>query len=230
MKYTLMFFSVLVTFTPNICFGQYLIGMKAGYNFSVPLENSNSNPHHDADLSITQNSYLISTFFKSRLPDKVVNWGFEAEYYRTGLSAHQTIGGNGGGTIYDYDFTLHFLNLIFEPALVFGSKWKFIINSGVYFGILLKVKTTGNWETYGFPPVSSGEINETKNQYFNPVNFGFLSGIGTEYPVTDRLIINLEANYTFGVTNLANNSLSEGFFNLLNSQLSVGLAYKFNCN
>jgi hypothetical protein len=228
MKNKLIFLFVLGAFIQGFCFSQGLIGVKAGYNFSVPLENSNKDPHHDADLSVTQNSYLLSAFFKSRLPEKVVNWGLEAEYFKSGLSGDQTVGGNGGGTIYDYDFTLHFLNLIIKPEFVFGSKWKFIINSGVYVGILLKVNTTGSWKTYGFPPTSSGEINETKNHYFNPLNFGFLGGIGTEYPVSNRLLINLEANYTFGITNLAGSSLSDSFFNLFNAQLSVGLAYRFN--
>jgi hypothetical protein len=227
MKSKLLLIIVLLAFIPVFSFSQILIGVKGGYNFSAPLENPNGNPD-DADLSITKNSYLISAFYKSRIPKKVVNLGFEAEYYKTGLSGHQRDGGLGSGTIYDYNFTLHFLNLIVKPEFVFGSKFKFIINSGAYFGILLKVNTTGNWKTYGPPPASSGEINETKNHYFNTLNFGFLGGFGAEYPVSNRLIINLEANYTFGITNLASSSLSSVFFNLINAQLSLGLAYKIN--
>jgi len=157
MKRTLILLSVFVALIPIFSFSQVLIGLKGGYNFSVP-----------------------------------------------------------------------FKNLIVKPEFVFGSRWKFIINAGAYFGILLKVKTTGEWETYGPYPYLSGGINETKNNYFNTVNFGLVGGIGTEYPISNRVIINLEANYLFGTTNLTSNALSSVFFNLLNAQLSVGLAYKIN--
>ncbi len=195
---------------------------------SAPLENSNGNPHRDADLSVNQNSFLLSAFVKSRVPKKIVNFGFAAEYYKTGLTGSQSVGGNGSGTYNTFNFTLHFLNLIIKPEFVFGSKWKFIINSGVYVGILLNVNTTGTWTTYGPGPVTSGLINENSNHYFQNSNVGFLGGFGTEYPISKRILINLEANYTFGITNLANGSLSTVFFNLLNARLSIGAAYRFN--
>lgn len=228
MKKSLAFIFVFFSFSPLYCFTQVLIGVKGGYNFSVPMENSNKNPHKDADLSVEQNSFLVSAYCKSRVSGKIVNWGAEAEYFKTGLSGYQADGGLGAGTIYNYNFTLHFLNLYVKPEFVFGSKWKFTINTGAYFGILLKVFTSGNWQTYGPPPVSSGEIDESINHYFSVINFGFLGGIGTEYPVSNRFLIDLEANYTFGITNLAHNSLSSAFFNLFNVQLSAGLAYKIN--
>gem|GEM_PF-2276514 len=195
---------------------------------SVPLANSNTNPHNDASLSINQNSYLVSAFVKRRIPHKIVNVGCAAEYYKTGLTGHQSKGGLGGGTNYNYNFTLNFLNLMVKPEFVFGSKWKFIINSGAYLGILLHVNTTGTFGTYGPPPSSKGIIDESSNNYFSTINFGFFSGLGTEFPVSDRIIINMEANTIFGITNLAKSSLSSVFFNLLNLQLSVGIAYKFN--
>ncbi|MCK9423461.1 MAG: PorT family protein [Bacteroidales bacterium] len=221
-------FLFLFLLMPVLGIGQILIGINGGFNMSVPLANSNTNPYHDASLSINQNSYLVSVFVKRRIPHKVVNLGYAAEYCKTGLTGHQSKGGLGGGTNYNYNFTLHFLNLMVKPEFVFGSKWKFIINSGAYFGILLHVHTTGNWTTYGPNPVTSGVIIENTNNYFQYLNFGFLGGIGTEYPVTDRIIINLEADYMFGITNIAKGSLSSEFFNLLNGQLTVGVAYKFN--
>jgi len=218
----------LFPFFPFLGYGQVLIGINGGFNFSTPLGNSNTNPHHDVDLSINKNGVLVSVFVKNRIPNKIVNIGGAAEYYNTVLTGNQQIGGGGGGTNYHYDFTLHFLNIMVKPEFVFGSKWRFIINSGAFLGILLHGNTTGVWQTYGFPPVTNGVINENTNHYFNNLNFGFLGGIGTECPITDRIIINLEANYTFGITNLAKSSLTKGVFNLLNAQLSVGLAYKFN--
>jgi hypothetical protein len=213
---------------PILLFGQAIIGVKGGYNFSVPLTGSNGNPHHDADLSVSQNSYLLSAFYKSRIPDKLVNMGFEAEYFKTGLSGYQVDGGLGAGTIYDYDFTLHFLNLIVKPQFVFGSSFKFIINTGAYLGFIIKAKTTGNYSTYGPFPPTSGQIDENTNLHFNTVNLGFLGGIGAEYPVSERFVINVEADFLVGITHLANSSLSDAFFNLFNTQISAGLAYKIN--
>ena len=221
-------FLLLFLLMPVLGIGQILVGINGGFNMSAPLANSDQNPHYDATLSVSQNSFLVSTFVKRRIPHKIVNVGYAAEYYKTGLTGHQSKGGLGGGTNYSYNFTLHFLNLMVKPEFVFGSKWKFIINSGAYLGILLQVNTTGTYGTYGPPPSSKGIIDESSNHYFNTINFGFFSGLGTEFPVSDRIIINAEANTTFGITNLANGSLSSVFFNLLNLQLSVGVAYKIN--
>ena len=228
MKRTLIFILFFFTFLPILSFGQILIGMKGGYHFSVPLQNSSEKSYSDADLWITQNSYLISGFIKSRIQNKIFNWGAEVEYYKTGLSGHQTSGGLGAGTIYNYNFLLNNLNLILKPEFVFGSRWKFIINTGAYVGILLNVRNTGDWKTYGPPPITTGELDETKNHYFNTLNFGFLGGFGTEFPISNPIIINLEANCTIGITNLAK-PLSSVFFNLLDLKLSTGLAYKINC-
>ena len=208
--------------------GQILVGINGGFNMSVPLANSNTNPHYDASLSVSQNSFLVSAFVKPRIPNKVMNIGYAAEYYKTGLTGNQSIGGLGSGTSYKYAFTLNFLNFMVKPEFVFGSKWKFIVNTGAYLGILLYGNTTGEYNTYGPEPYSKGNINSSSNNYFNFLNFGFLSGLGTEFPLSERIIINMEANTTFGITHLANSSLSSVFFNLLNLQLSLGIAYKFN--
>jgi len=225
-KNSIYFFLFLLM--PVLGIGQILVGINGGYNMSAPLANSNGSPHYDATLSVSQNSFLVSAFVKRRIPHKIVNVGYAAEYYKTGLTGYQSKGDLGEGTHYNYNFTLHFLNLMVKPEFVFGSKWKFIINSGAYLGILLHVNTTGTYGTYGPPPNSKGIIDESSNHYFNIVNFGFFSGLGTEFPVSDRIIINAEANMTFGITDLASGSLSSVFFNLLNLQLSAGVAYKFN--
>jgi hypothetical protein len=224
---TIIFLLLYIIF-PSWGFGQIFLGINGGYNFSMPIGNSNGSPHSDASLSVDQNSPLISVFVKNRIPNKVANLGYAAEYYQTGLKGHQSIGGNGSGTAYKYNFNLHFLNLILKPEFVFGSKWKFIINTGVYLGILLHCNTKGDSTTYGPGSVYSGVINETTNHYFKTVNLGLLGGFGTEYPVSDRIVINLEAICTFGITNLASGSLSSSFFNFINTQISFGAAYKFS--
>ena len=48
-----------------------------------------------------------------------MNIGYAAEYYKTGLTGNQSIGGLGSGTSYKYAFTLNFLNFITTDRLTF---------------------------------------------------------------------------------------------------------------
>jgi len=228
MKNSLIGIFLVTLLIPSLCEGQILIGLKGGFNWITPIGNSNNNPYHDATLKVDQNSFLISLFIKDRRQGKITHLGGELEYYQANLSGNQIIGGHGSGTSYHYNFVLNYLNVIFKPEFVFGSKWRFIINSGVYLSILIGGNSTGDWSTYGQIPEPTGIINDNVSTYFNPINLGLLVGFGVEYPLGKRIVLNLSSDGLVGLTKLAQSSLTEKFFNLFSLQISCGVAYKID--
>jgi hypothetical protein len=228
MKKSLTVIGILIFCVSMATKGQLLVGVSGGYAFLGPIGKSNTNPHHDASFRSEGNSLLASVFVRERIPGKVFHIGGEVEYYQANLSAAQEIGGNGSGTSYKYNFTLNFLNVIVKPEFVFGKKWRFIINTGVYFSILVNGTATGSWITYGPSPVEKGTIDSTASSYFNQVGLGILGGVGLERTIGKRVVINLGANGLIGISHLARSSLFDGFFNLISGQLSLGVAYQFD--
>jgi len=219
----LVFVAILI---PSLSDGQILIGMKGGYDLLLPIGNSNTNPHHDASLDVEKNSYLLSCFAKERRPGKVINFGGEIQYYQANMTGHQRAGGLGAGTIYDYNFTLNFITGIFKPEFVFGSKYRFIINSGAFISLLVKGDATGTWSTYGPPPYQEGTVDDKASKYFNTLSFGFLGGAGFECPLGKRIVFNLSSDGLIGITRLS--KITDQFFNLFSFQITGSLAYKIN--
>ncbi len=217
---------LLLFILPLLGSGQTLVGISCGYNFNLPIHISNGYSPTDVDLKVSRNNIVISAFLTKRTQKKIINFGYEVEYYRIGCTGQQYKGTVDSGKLYNYTFNAHFLNLMIFPEYVFGSKWKFIINTGAYLGILLNVKATGDWKTYGSVPVFSGMINEHNNHYFAHLTLGILVGVGIEYPVSDGIVINLRTNYTIGITRLLNYSFSNAYFTLLNFRMSIGGAFK----
>jgi hypothetical protein len=221
-------FSILILFASllsPLCQGQILVGVKGGYNYITLIGNSNTNPHHDASFNVDHNNFLISFFVKDRQHTKTIHLGGELQYFQENISGNQSIGGNGSGEFYDYQFNLNFLNLIVKPEFVFGSNWSFIINSGIYLSILIDGNATGQWTTYGSIPMENGIINDKASKYFNSCNLGFLVGVGLEHTFGKRIVINLSSDGLIGVTKLANGSLTEKFLNNFSCQISCGIAY-----
>lgn len=218
---------VIILLMPLSGATQVLVGVKAGWNASLPVGNGNAPP--GTSTSVDRNSWLVEIFAQGRPEARVICFGVAAQYYSVGLSGVQTSGGHGAGTTTTYSCDLHYLNVLFKPEFVFGSRWKFIINTGVYVSMLLRENITGTWQSYGPPPGTSGTIDGSEQQYVQPITVGLLGGIGTEYPIFPRIILMLEADCTTAFSGFSR-ALNPDFTTLVNFQLTVGVAYRFGWN
>jgi len=231
MKRLILFISLFIL-QPLILNCQVIIGLKIGYGFIFPFGNSiNSNdyPFKDATLTNEKNCFFISGKISERSNNRMFNLGGEIEYYNVNLSGFQVTGDLNNWTRYTYEFDLNFLNLIFNPEFVFGSKYKFIINTGVYMQILIAGKANGIW----FKPndyLNRHSFEASASYFFNSLNLGLTSGLGLEMPISKRIFLNLHSGILIGITRLANKSLIDKFYNLISLQFSGGISYKFNFN
>jgi hypothetical protein len=221
---TLVF--ILLFFCPSLSTGQILLGIKAGYGLLASI--GKSNPPFDASLKVDDNCFFIAIPVKERRPNKITNLGGEIQYYQVKMSGHQIVGGLGQGANCNYNINLNFLNLMIKPEFVFGTKIKFIVNTGLYFQILIQGILQGIYTTYGPPPLSEGIINNPASKYFNLINLGILGGIGIEIPVSKKIILNFSSDGLIGITRLAKSSLVENYFNLMSLQVSGCIVYNFN--
>jgi len=103
------------------------------------------------------------------------------------------------------DLILEYITVPVLARLNFGSKTKFFINAGPYFGYLM------NYEWVD-----------------NRFDYGLATGLGGQIDLSENLILSLELRNSFGLTPFTENTLgfeNDRYTNTLN--LLVGIAYRF---
>jgi len=119
------------------------------------------------------------------------------------------------------DYTgLQYITIPIMAKLSFGSKSKFFVNAGPYFGFRVGTQakisypdTTGNLHT----------SSEGVNNLYKTIDFGASMGLGLEMPISEYLIVNFEARYNAGLVNIDNTY----FYNFRNE--SADLLIEVRC-
>ena len=218
------FISILVVLLPFLAMGQMQIGIKGGYIYYWFTDPEDGQYYTQYDYS--HSAFSIAAIIRQRSLH-TFNYGFEIEYTNRSFDVESSWGGLGAGTDADLSYTLGNIFIHFQPQFTFGSKFKFFIYPGIYFGTLLHSSLQGtihSWQM-GNPVVSETDtINGSAGEYYPNFEFGISPGIGIEFPVYNNLNLVFEYKFTMNLLPIASSWGSEKV-KMLNMNFEVGLAY-----
>ena len=217
---------VMLLFIPMISSGQIQVGIKGGYDY-FRFTHTDESPY-PVIYSYPDNSFLFAISVWQRSAH-VFNLGIELQYVNRSFEVQSSWGGHGGGTDVVFNYQLGNLLLQIQPQFVLGSKFKFFIYPGIYFGTLLHSSlngTTHSWQI-GYPPISKTDrLNGSAKNYYPTLEFGISPGIGLEFPVYKNLNFVFEYNFNMNLTAIGR-AWGADNAKMLNMGFEVGLAYTF---
>jgi hypothetical protein len=220
----------LLFFLPILSLGQTQIGIKGGYIyywFTNPDDG-----RFTADYDYSHNAGLVAITVRQKIPQSILNLVLEIEYANRSFSLKSSWGGLGSGQNANYSYTIGNIYLHFQPQFTFGSKVKFFIYPGFYFGTLLNSKLTGSYSYWqmGNPPVAGTEkLNGTARGNYPTFEFGIYPGLGIEFPMYKKLNFTFEYNFNMNFLSIAD-SWGSDKVKMLNMNFEIGLAYTINRN
>ena len=217
--------SVLLLLTLSVS-GQIQIGIKGGYNYFWIIRSNTNNSHSQTDFYPKENSYSIGCFFidQSR---KYFNPSIEISYQSKSIRIINNYSGLGGSTHSNNNFELAFLNLILKPRFLFGSNWKFILNTGIYFNFLVNSNvnsTRSSWIYLG--GASDTTYQGSAKQFIQSPSIGILAGFGVQITASNKIQILIENNYSIGIFGISKSQEIGNLYNFLTTEFTVGIAYR----
>lgn len=224
----LYFISLLFIILPISSFCQFQIGIKGGYNYFSINDNYQEDPYDKYSYQGSFNpksSYSLSTFFKDyRFKQPVMAYDISYKSYSFGTKQRQT--GPGSESNIDLQYHINYLFFTFSPEFVFGSKWKFYINPGIFYGRLINCSATGTIHDYQWPTHIYDTLNGEKDGGFSNSAFGVKVGFGLEIPINKNYNFIFDNNY-----NIQGGTSSDiwGFSpSIFNASFEIGISYNFN--
>lgn len=217
---------ILLLFLPVLSLGQAQIGVKGGYIyywFTNPEEG-----HYNSQYDYTHNAFSVAVTIRQRSLH-TFNHGLEIEYTNRSFIVKSSWGGLGSGTDADLTYTIGNIYIHFQPQFTVGSKFKFFIYPGIYFGTLLHSSLNGTLRSWhmGDPFVyKTDTINGNAKGYYPGFEFGISPGVGIEFPVYNNLNFVFEYNFSMNILPIAGSWGSEKV-KMLNMNFEIGLAYTF---
>lgn len=116
-----------------------------------------------------------------------------AAYEQNGWSYRSLVFPSGPG---DAFIKLHYLNIPLVAEYSFGNKVKFNIDGGIFVGFLLHNKVTV--KITGATPSTENSTSES----YRPINFGASAGAGAEFPLTNKVKLDIGVRNNFGLISI----------------------------
>jgi len=207
---------------PLLSLSQGQIGIKGGYIhywFTVPEDGI------QYDYNYSHSAYSINISLKQRT-SHTFNQGLEIVYTNRSFAVKSSDQSPGGSETVDYSYSIGNIYLQFRPQFSFGSRIKFFVYPGFYFGTLLNSSIQGTKSYWHIGETKTNTINGSANDYYPNFEFGILFGAGIEVPVYKNLSIVYENNFSLNLLPVANAWGSEKI-KMLNLNFEIGLAYTF---
>ncbi len=212
----------LLVFLPLISAGQMQIGVHAGYNYFWFTKPTFQDYYYDYDYSKT--AYSVSVSINERSVH-TFNLGCELEYTHRSFEVHSVFSGLGGGNSAYFNFNLGNIYLLFKPQFVLGSKVRFFLYPGFYFGTILHSGLRGTYYSWWMGnPDSRDTINGNAVGYYPAFEFGLLAGWGIEVPVSKSLRAVFENNLSMNLLPVGS-AWGSDKIKMLSLMVKVGLAY-----
>jgi hypothetical protein len=201
---------------------QIQIGLKGGYTF---LSCSDWNDYGTDKYTTPRPSYLFSVFARQR-KHKIFNLGMEFEYSHNFLHVNSKWGYNRSYTLENFDLSADFIKALFQPQFTFGTRFKFFIGPGVFFGFNINSKIHGYLAQYEYDSlVYLYNVDGAANGHLSDYEFGFLVGAGMDIPLYHGLTTVLEFMQTMTFPPVQNSwGYAKGIL-LFETRFIGGIAY-----
>jgi opacity protein-like surface antigen len=218
---------IFLFFLPLLSFGQVQIGIKGGYDyfwFSHPEDG-----HFSARYNYLNNGFLVAATIRQRSL-QTFNLGVEIEYVKRSFGVKSSWGGLGGGTGADLNYSIGNIYIQLQPQFTFGSRVKFFIIPGIYFGTLLHSSLQGNTYSWlGGHPSTTDTIYGNAKGYYSDFEFGISPGLGVEFPVHNNLNLVFEYDFSLNILPIGG-SWGSDKVKMFSMNFEVGIAYTLKRN
>ncbi|MFZ4521942.1 MAG: hypothetical protein ACOYNC_09560 [Bacteroidales bacterium] len=210
---------------PMVSVGQLQIGLTCGYSWYwfTHTHDNGSEPEYNYSPA----AYYLTLSARQRSAC-TFNHGIAIEFTHRSFKVKSGWGGLGSHQWADFDYTIDNLYLHFQPQFTFGSKLKFFIYPGIYFGTLLHSNLTGTIGSFNMAPYYSGTdtLNGNATGYYPKFEFGLAPGLGMEYPVSPQVNLIFETSFNLNLTDISGNWGADKS-KMLGVNVKLGAAYTF---
>ena len=210
----------MLFFSSSLIFGQtnnFNIGIEGGPSL-ISLHGNDMVESYD-DLSLGFSGGLSFQYNFSKLVALRTNISFERKGLTTKNQATDEYGNPIGELTFHSNF--NYLTIPLLGRLTFGKKINFYINAGPYLGYLLNQKDIT--EAFGEYPKS--ELDNTDN--FKRLDFGITSGLGMNFPIQEKFLLNFEIRNNLGLTNISSVPVyNDGSIKTNSTNLLIGIVYR----
>lgn len=133
---------------------------------------------------------------------------------------------------YNYTRTLNYFELPVLAHIYFGRRGRFFFNAGPQFGLFLGDKVKSNFnpdDMKNLPdfPVSNRQNEQMLLKVSQKFDYGIAAGLGSEFNVSKRNSISVEARFYFGLGNVFPSSRKDKFNASNQMTISATIGYWF---
>lgn len=133
---------------------------------------------------------------------------------------------------YNYTRTLNYFELPVLAHIYFGRRGRFFFNAGPQFGLFLGDKVKSNFnpeEMRQLPdfPISNRQNEQMLLKVSQKFDYGISAGVGSEFNVSKRNSLSVEARFYFGLGNVFPSSRKDKFNASNQMTISATIGYWF---
>ncbi|MGA2822235.1 MAG: outer membrane beta-barrel protein [Bacteroidales bacterium] len=213
-----LFTTILFVIITTASFCQLQLGIKTGYNWFKIFEKYDDD--HPSTITYDRNSFFASIFFRQRTP-RIFNLGFEIEYMQRNYSVMAGWGSEGDPGNANYTINSDYITFQFQPQFTFGTKLKFFVYPGIYFGTLINSSFTGTLHQSKKTEI----LNSSAKGYIPDIEFGTLAGFGLDIPIYKYLNLTVENSYSCSLLPKINANWGNSTFRFFHIRFEVGISY-----
>mgnify|MGYP000403137862 CR=1 FL=1 len=137
-------------------------------------------------------------------------WAMRAEVYYDNKGFADGFVQDSNSNRIETDFNLTYITIPLKAGLHFGNNGNFYINLGPYVGFLINAEDS--------------ETSTDRKEFFRSTDFGFASGIGYMFDLSEKMRLSVEFNRQSGVLDIFENNPGNASRNT-KTALSIGLVF-----
>jgi hypothetical protein len=224
MKNLIIIIIVLITANEYLI-GQSTIGFAMGLNYSDVHDGKKTDSYYSGGKYNSYNSYAFEINYLKR-HERLINYRMSFSYISRRFGMNSSYSMHNYERTIDAQFKLGYISFAFLPEISFGKKLRFFFNVGPCIDLLVNGSQSGS--NYSGSGVSLSRTNYKASDTFNKFLIGFKSGIGFDYPLTEKIIFQFKTNLSTVFNNfVSGKNLNFVSIHCKNISLTAGVCYIF---
>ena len=218
---------IIVLITINECLiGQSTIGFAMGLNHSDVHDGKNTDSYYSGGKYNSYNSFAFEIDYIKR-HERLMNYKMSFSYISRKFDMNSSYSMHNYERNIDAKFKLGYISFAFLPEIACGKKLRFIFNLGPSIDLLVNGSQSGS--NYSVNGVSvSGTDYYSASDTFSKILIGLKSGIGFDYPLTDKIFFQFKTNLSTVFNNfVSGKNLNYVTVHCRNASLLAGVCYYF---